>query len=785
MKNKFFPLALAILGNCTYAQIGIGTFQPNISTQLDVVSPNKGILIPRVSLASRFDTSTITTGNTNSLLVFNTTNNSSITPGFYYWYDDIWLKLSNSYDVEQIVDSNVGDVTLEVIGDELKFMDVHGNSTQVPISQLNISTNLIKNNNGTYTYVNEGGQGSIINIPIDVINNSEEIISNTSVINHLVNYLKNTQVGGNLSYNGSLFSYLDSNNVNQNFTIPDLETTTSLVISADQHSFTYINEDGDSVTVNLLAGEQGIEGKSAYEVWKNLPGNSNKTVAEFLLSLRGPIGLTGLTGAVGPAGARGATGLTGATGPVGPVGPIGPAGPSGATGPSGAKGETGPIGPQGPTGPVGPQGPQGPVGPEGPIGPTGLTGEAGPRGNTGATGPAGPSGPAGAAGIQGPQGPQGLTGAVGPQGPQGIQGPIGPEGPRGETGPRGPQGAQGLQGVQGPEGPAGPDGLTGERGPIGPTGPIGPVGPMGPAGTPGLEGPQGERGLTGADGIQGPQGPTGPEGPQGPQGDTGAVGPQGPRGAEGPQGPQGEIGPQGETGPTGPQGEAGATGPQGETGPTGPIGPAGIGGKTVADGAIKLTGAGTDEDPYKISVKIDNGLHIDDDKVKFGGNLTEATTLATTSQNTLSITGLQEGSPSDQVVVLDSNNVLKSVKAVTPSFFSLPTVVLPISSSNLPNYITFENGVFEVDLYLLYTEQFGMTGNVDGASRSAIKSENSVSSLPIFDVTELEYFVTYFDNTVYDPLNISLSQTGILSYSVIPSGVVTQKTYVNVVFKVK
>lgn len=592
MKNKFFPLALALLGNVAYSQFGIGTLQPNNSSQLEVSSDNRGILIPRVQLSSRADSSTITSGNINSLLVFNLTDNSLIKPGFYYWFDNSWQKLTNSNDLEQSFDPHNGDITLQVNNDNFVFIDVHGNIGQIPVSELNIITNLLNNNNGTYTYTNEVNQNTLIDVPQDVINNYEDIISNSSVLETTVNYLTNTKVGGNLSYDGSIFSYLDSNNIVQNFTISDLETTTHITLSDNQQSFTYQNEDGEIVTVDLLAGPQGIQGTaglSAYEIWEGLPGNDGKTIIEFFESFRGETGAIGLTGLTGPTGAPGVTG---------------------------------------------------------------------PRGLTGATGP---------------------TGAIGPEGPEG---------------------------------------------------------------------------------------PTGPAGPSGSKGDTGVAGPEGP------------------TGPTGPMGPTGPTGPMGPTGPTGPTGPAGIGGKITAGDAIDLTGTGTNLDPYHLSVNVDNGLTIDDNKIKVGGTLTESITFNTTTTNSIAIVGLEKGDTSDHIIVTDSNGVLKSANAVTPSFFSLPTIVLPTTNSNLPSYVTYNLGEFTVDLYDLYSKQFGMVGNVVGTSRSAIKSQNATSNLPLFSQNEIEYFITYFDNSVYNPLNISLSENGILKYTIVSSGVVTSKTYMNIVFKV-
>ncbi len=79
----------------TYAQLGIGTTAPNSSAQLDIVSANKGLLIPRVALQDTKDNVTIADGNIVSLLVYNTSNVADIVPGFYYWNGTAWQRLSN------------------------------------------------------------------------------------------------------------------------------------------------------------------------------------------------------------------------------------------------------------------------------------------------------------------------------------------------------------------------------------------------------------------------------------------------------------------------------------------------------------------------------------------------------------------------------------------------------------------------------------------------------------------------------------------------------------------
>ncbi|MGE6220979.1 beta strand repeat-containing protein [Nubsella zeaxanthinifaciens] len=101
------------------------------------------------------------------------------------------------------------------------------------------------------------------------------------------------------------------------------------------------------------AGATGADGKSAFEVWQALPGNAGKTITDYLAAITGPTGATGATGADGKSafevwqalpGNAGKTitdylaAITGATGAAGADGKTilnGTGAPSGATGKDG------------------------------------------------------------------------------------------------------------------------------------------------------------------------------------------------------------------------------------------------------------------------------------------------------------------------------------------------------------------------------------------------------------------------------------------------------------------
>jgi len=89
MKRQITILAvvvLFILQVRSFSQnVGISSngSAPNNSAGLDVNFPDKGLLIPQIALTGVADTVTIATPAT-SLLVYNTTTDSVLTPGYYY-----------------------------------------------------------------------------------------------------------------------------------------------------------------------------------------------------------------------------------------------------------------------------------------------------------------------------------------------------------------------------------------------------------------------------------------------------------------------------------------------------------------------------------------------------------------------------------------------------------------------------------------------------------------------------------------------------------------------------
>ena len=90
MKQIFTLLAAVLLTATTYAQVGIGTTDPNGSAALDITSTTKGLLIPRMLAAARTAIDTPATG----LMVFQTDGAA----GFYYYNGSSWVAITAGLD---------------------------------------------------------------------------------------------------------------------------------------------------------------------------------------------------------------------------------------------------------------------------------------------------------------------------------------------------------------------------------------------------------------------------------------------------------------------------------------------------------------------------------------------------------------------------------------------------------------------------------------------------------------------------------------------------------------
>lgn|SRR5690606_31972495 len=142
----------------------------------------------------------------------------------------------------------------------------------------------------------------------------------------------------------------------------------------------------------------------------------------------------------------------------------------------------------------------------------------------------------------------------------------------------------------------------------------------------------------------------------------------------------------------------------------------------------------------------------------------------------------QGNSTTDKLVVVAADGVLKTVKHA-PRFFYMPPVIFDTSTTG--------TGLTR-DLYQDYVHQF--TGEnpynlAHGApgydpmsyNGGLVKSTSAPGQIPVYGRTELHYYITNYDKTVFS--NLSINDNGVLTYNII--GTATDTSSMTIVFQVK
>lgn len=137
-------------------------------------------------------------------------------------------------------------------------------------------------------------------------------------------------------------------------------------------------------------------------------------------------------------------------------------------------------------------------------------------------------------------------------------------------------------------------------------------------------------------------------------------------------------------------------------------------------------------------------------------------------------TGVNDVTPG--IYYNNGNGWIKVTDNATPNFFYMPSVLLPVDTSD-PSYDA-GTQLFTIDLYAQYAAQFGLT-----QTASSTKSLSATTPLPVYSKTGLEYFITYYDNAVFS--SVTVDNNGVLTYQLVSSPVFSDKTYMNIIFEVK
>lgn len=269
------------------AQVGVGTFTPDASAELEVKSSTKGVLIPRVQLVSTTAATPITAP-AQSLKVYNTATAGDVKPGFYYWEAGKWNRLMNDSDVAQ--NETLTIMSLNIDGKTLEYKDETGTTSTVDLADViqnfqTVTTLSLDPATQILTYTNESGVPVNLDMAALVANNEtlttfglnadgknldyKDEAGNTSQVDlsAIFSSFENLTV---LAYDPALnkLTYKDEDGIINDIDISTLvksnETVTTMVVNPDG-TYTYKNEAGvdvimdPSATAWKLAGNAGTD----------------------------------------------------------------------------------------------------------------------------------------------------------------------------------------------------------------------------------------------------------------------------------------------------------------------------------------------------------------------------------------------------------------------------------------------------------------------------------------------------------------------------------------------
>jgi hypothetical protein len=129
---------------------------------------------------------------------------------------------------------------------------------------------------------------------------------------------------------------------------------------------------------------------------------------------------------------------------------------------------------------------------------------------------------------------------------------------------------------------------------------------------------------------------------------------------------------------------------------------------------------------------------------------------------------LRDGSEGAGKVLTSDANGFAMWQTQTKPFFYMPAMVIPLQCQ-LPECT---GGTFTINLYQNYVNNFATTVKNTGAAALTTLASN-----------QLDYYITYYDPAVFT--NVSVDGTGKMTYTLVASPNVTEKTFMNIVFQPK
>jgi hypothetical protein len=122
-KQKFYLLCIAFLfvtsfiSAQTVQKIGVNAMTIDPNAVLELNSPTKGLLLPRLALVNTGSFAPMASSPTAGMTVYNTTvksgveGSTEVTPGFYYWDGTQWVRVGDSSSNTQTITTKTGSYT--------------------------------------------------------------------------------------------------------------------------------------------------------------------------------------------------------------------------------------------------------------------------------------------------------------------------------------------------------------------------------------------------------------------------------------------------------------------------------------------------------------------------------------------------------------------------------------------------------------------------------------------------------------------------------------------------
>jgi hypothetical protein len=202
-KQKFYLLCIAFLfvtsfiSGQTVQKIGVNAMTIDPNAVLELNSPTKGLLLPRLALTATDSFAPMASSPTAGMTVYNTTvkagteGSTEVTPGFYYWDGAQWVRVGDSSSNTQTITTQTGSYTALAKDNTILFNITAASTLTLPVAAAG--------NKGKIYVVRK------VDISAFVLTFSQTITNNTGETFTSLNYSKTIRIQSD----GALWNLID------------------------------------------------------------------------------------------------------------------------------------------------------------------------------------------------------------------------------------------------------------------------------------------------------------------------------------------------------------------------------------------------------------------------------------------------------------------------------------------------------------------------------------------------------------------------------------------------